>query len=90
MWFVMMINKYSYEKCDKHYNKANTRKSKHIEHMIHHLSKICIYSINSSNIKDCFYKKCNPEYFLVNNVENNKKCKIDEWKKEHMSIILSC
>ncbi len=86
----MMVNENSYKKCYKYYNKTNTGKSKHIEYMIHYFSKGCIYSVNPSNIKYSFYQKSNPKDFFMNNVENYEKREIDEWKKKHIVIILSC
>ncbi len=84
-----MIGEDSDKKSDKNHNKSHPCKSEHIENLIICTSIVIINPSDASHIEECFEYECRPKYPLVNMVEYDKKCEVDEWKKEHRVIIWS-
>ncbi len=85
----MLIDKNSYKKSNKNNSKTNTCKGKNIEWLVGNKSKFFINPIKSPDIEYTFYKSCDPKYFFMDLIENDEKCEVDEWEKEHILSIWS-
>lgn len=79
----MLIGKNSSKESYENHNKANTSKGEYIECLIHNEIIGSIYPEQSADIEQYFSYCSYPKYLLMNLVENNQKCEVDEWKDEH-------
>lgn len=85
----MVIRKDSDKKSNKNHNKSYPSECEHIEDLIIYSGKITINPGNTPNIEEHLENECIPKYSLVNMIEYNEECEIDERKNEHRAIIWS-